>query len=188
MKFAKSVALLITVIGSSLLACLSVQAKVSIYNEITWVELIPANELEILMNPPEQLMMMPDSAFADDLFQALDSEPDPAADAYFAALSSSNIVPDHLKKNIRLPGFVVPLEFNEQQLVTEFFLVPYFGACIHNPPPPPNQTLYVASLDGIEIEDIAMPIWVHGQLQDKVIENDTAKSVYFMQLEEFEMY
>jgi hypothetical protein len=50
--------------------------------------------------------------------------------------------------NVRLPGFIVPLEVSKEGKVTEFFLVPYVGACIHVPPPPPNQLIYVGGLLG----------------------------------------
>jgi len=43
---------------------------------------------------------------------------------------------------VKIPGFVIPLE-GDANTVTEFLLVPYFGACIHVPPPPPNQIIYV---------------------------------------------
>jgi uncharacterized protein len=45
-------------------------------------------------------------------------------------------------KRVSIPGFMVPLEDDAQE-VTEFLLVPYAGACIHVPPPPPNQMVYV---------------------------------------------
>ena len=47
-------------------------------------------------------------------------------------------------KRVKIPGFVVPLE-GTAELTTEFLLVPYFGACIHVPPPPSNQIVYVVS-------------------------------------------
>ncbi len=45
-------------------------------------------------------------------------------------------------KRVSIPGFMVPLE-DDLDKVTEFLLVPYSGACIHVPPPPPNQIVYV---------------------------------------------
>ncbi|HTU52118.1 MAG TPA: DUF3299 domain-containing protein, partial [Acidobacteriaceae bacterium] len=45
-------------------------------------------------------------------------------------------------KRVSIPGFMVPLE-DDLDVVTEFLLVPYAGACIHVPPPPPNQIVYV---------------------------------------------
>ncbi len=49
---------------------------------------------------------------------------------------------------VKIPGFVVPLVVNDNGVVSEFFLVPYFGACIHVPPPPPNQIVYVKLAGG----------------------------------------
>ena len=45
---------------------------------------------------------------------------------------------------IKMPGFIVPLEMGSSG-VTEFILVPYVGACIHTPPPPPNQLVFVTA-------------------------------------------
>lgn len=45
-------------------------------------------------------------------------------------------------KRVRIAAFIVPLE-DDLQEADEFLLVPYFGACIHTPPPPPNQMIYV---------------------------------------------
>jgi hypothetical protein len=43
---------------------------------------------------------------------------------------------------IRLPGYLVPLDESGNG-IKEFLLVPYFGACIHTPPPPANQIVLV---------------------------------------------
>lgn len=64
-------------------------------------------------------------------------------------------------KSVKIPGFMVPLE-DEQRSVKEFLLVPSPQACIHVPPPPPNQMVYVRMKRGT---DTAMgPIWVYGTL------------------------
>lgn len=64
-------------------------------------------------------------------------------------------------KTIKIPGFMVPLEDNQRD-VMEFLLVPSPQACIHVPPPPPNQMVYVKMKKGT---DVAMgPIWVYGTL------------------------
>jgi len=49
----------------------------------------------------------------------------------------------------RLSGFVVPLD-NTQGGIREFLLVPYFGACIHTPPPPANQIVHVIASDTVK--------------------------------------
>ncbi len=65
-------------------------------------------------------------------------------------------------QRVRIPGFMVPLE-DEQKLVKEFLLVPSPQACIHVPPPPPNQMVYVKMKEGV---DVAFgPIWVYGTLK-----------------------
>ena len=64
-------------------------------------------------------------------------------------------------KAVKIPGFMVPLEDNQRDVV-EFLLVPSAQACIHVPPPPPNQMVYVKMKKGVEV---AMgPIWVYGTL------------------------
>ena len=64
-------------------------------------------------------------------------------------------------KGVKIPGFMVPLEDNQREVV-EFLLVPSPQACIHVPPPPPNQMVYVKMKRGT---DAAVgPIWVHGTL------------------------
>ncbi|NMH59934.1 DUF3299 domain-containing protein [Alteromonas ponticola] len=64
---------------------------------------------------------------------------------------------------VKIPGFVVPLE-GTAELTTEFLLVPYFGACIHVPPPPSNQIVYVKFEQGVPIENLSDAIWVTGVL------------------------
>lgn len=64
-------------------------------------------------------------------------------------------------KSVKIPGFMVPLE-DDQRKVTEFLLVPSPQACIHVPPPPPNQMVYVKMRRGIEAA--VGPIWVYGTL------------------------
>lgn len=69
------------------------------------------------------------------------------------------------QKLVRIPGFIAPLQHANGELV-EFLLVPYFGACIHSPPPPLNQTVLVKAKigDGIRGSGIEDPIWVTGVL------------------------
>lgn len=65
---------------------------------------------------------------------------------------------------VRIPGFIVPLELDEQGLVTEFFLVPWFGACIHVPPPPANQMVYVRMAKGIRLDSMYSAYWITGKM------------------------
>ena len=66
-------------------------------------------------------------------------------------------------REVQIPGYILPLEFDGTS-ITEFLLVPYVGACIHVPPPPPNQIVYVRVPDGFESEGLFVPVWVAGRI------------------------
>ena len=66
-------------------------------------------------------------------------------------------------KSIKIPGFAVPLEGDDGfEYVKEFLLVPTFGACIHVPPPPPNQVIYVILDKPVYFEKLMYAVWVSG--------------------------
>jgi hypothetical protein len=68
-------------------------------------------------------------------------------------------------KKIRLPGYLLPLEFEDKKVV-EFLLVPWVGACIHTPPPPPNQIVHVKLDNGFEMgDDMFTAVWVNGVMK-----------------------
>jgi uncharacterized protein len=65
---------------------------------------------------------------------------------------------------VKVPGYMVPLD-DSAHGVTEFILVPYYGACIHTPPPPPNQMVYVKMREDRRVEvNLWEPIWIEGEL------------------------
>jgi hypothetical protein len=64
---------------------------------------------------------------------------------------------------VRMPGYLLPLEFSGKE-ITEFLLVPWAGACIHTPPPPPNQIVHVKAERPIGNVGLFAPIWVTGRL------------------------
>jgi hypothetical protein len=65
---------------------------------------------------------------------------------------------------VRMPGYLLPLE-HSGKLVTEFLLVPWVGACIHTPPPPPNQMVHVKADRPVEHNGMFRPVWVTGRMQ-----------------------
>ncbi|TVP43703.1 MAG: DUF3299 domain-containing protein [Gemmatimonadales bacterium] len=74
-------------------------------------------------------------------------------------------------KPVRIPGFMVPFE-DGMSGVNEFLLVPYFGACIHTPPPPPNQIVYVRMEGSKRVEvNIWDAVYVEGVLDIESIES-----------------
>ena len=68
-----------------------------------------------------------------------------------------------LDRLIEIPGFVLPLEFNDTR-ITEFILVPFAGACVHTPPPPSNQMIIVRLPEGFKLDGIFKPVVVSGRL------------------------
>lgn len=78
---------------------------------------------------------------------------------------------------VKIPGFVVPLE-GDTDSITEFLLVPYFGACIHVPPPPSNQIVYVIFSEGVPIDNLYDAVWVTGKLSTQGWTGDIASVGY----------
>ena len=68
-------------------------------------------------------------------------------------------------ESVKMPGYLLPLEYSGTK-VTEFLLVPWVGACIHTPPPPPNQIVHVVldQGDGFESRSVYEPVWVAGEM------------------------
>lgn len=74
-------------------------------------------------------------------------------------------------KRVSIPGFMVPLE-DDLDHVSEFLLVPYAGACIHVPPPPPNQIVYVKMDRNSQVQvTFTDPIQVTGTLQISTVQS-----------------
>jgi len=92
------------------------------------------------------------------------------------------------QQDVRIPGFIVPLEYDDQQVVTTFLLVPYFGACIHEPPPPPNQTIYAQFEAGHKMDAIWTPVWVEGKISTARVEASLATASYSLSAEKIEVY
>lgn len=91
---------------------------------------------------------------------------------------------------VKIPGFVVPLEGDEEK-ITEFLLVPYFGACIHVPPPPPNQIIYVKFPKGAPIQQLWDVIYVVGTLKTETLNHELAETGYVIEgtaIEEYDDY
>ena len=78
-------------------------------------------------------------------------------------------------KVVRIPGYLLPLEYSGK-LVSEFLLVPWVGACIHTPPPPPNQIVHVRPEKPFETNGMFAAVWVTGTLAT----TSTKKSLFML--------
>lgn len=143
------------------------------YPKIAWEDLeLPGHGLEdIVKKYQAQIEAIP--------------EGDPAEEAVMekmqAELNTAPVNPAMNGKKIKLPGFVAPLEIDESNgMVGDFLLVPYFGACIHLPPPPLSQTILVKPLTGksISMERVYEPIWVSGTIRTESTKTDLADAGY----------
>lgn len=94
---------------------------------------------------------------------------------------NTGAAPGHLKKldgqMVRVPGFIVPLEDN-QNSVSEFLLVPSPTACIHTPPPPANQMIHVRMAGGRKASMSYGPVWAKGRLRITDVMGPYGKSSY----------
>ena len=151
------------------------------FRELMWEDLMSPADLAAILNAP---MLSHDSFGWEDQLGG----GDPADDAYKNALQSFDVNPEVLNEPIMIPGFIVPTAYDDDRRITEFFLVPYFGACIHLPPPPPNQIIYVRYQEGVSIDDSYEPHAVKGELTSEVMRNNLADSAYSIEADAVEIY
>lgn len=88
---------------------------------------------------------------------------------------------------IRLPGYVIPFDMGSEGVRT-FMLVPYVGACIHVPPPPPNQLVFVTAKTPWAGDTLWDPVWVQGVLRAKPMETQIADVGYQIAADKIEPY
>lgn len=88
---------------------------------------------------------------------------------------------------VRIPGFVVPLETSGEQ-IREFLLVPYFGACVHVPPPPANQLIHVIPDKPVPGGWNMLPVWVNGVMAVGHIDSDMGTAGYQLRAVKVEEY
>lgn len=169
------------------------------YETLDWLDLLPEADLQALRNGPainhnepieannipfgSEFEASEEDLLGSNLDFSLEVNP-----VYEQAMQSKNIVDELNGKDIRIAGFIVPLEFTDDLTITEFFLVPYFGACIHLPPPPPNQMVLVTAAEGFSMSNLYTPFWISGELNTEITSNSLGTSAYSMTLDELEEY
>ena len=167
----------------------SISAEETQFQTVEWVDLIPPEVLEILLNPPAYISEIEDGSPEDQITSQISNATlEEEEDVYQRALASTDVNTELDGQSVRIPGFVVPLEFDEAQTISQFFLVPYFGACLHMPPPPPNQIILVDAPAGVQMAALYEPFWIEGQISTTVSANDMAKSADAMQLHRLTPY
>ncbi len=144
--------------------------------ELGWEDLLPPGEAERTAAQIQAQM------------QSLFSIAEGSAGDVAMQFGSHNTVDALDGHKIRIPGYTVPFEFGKNAKIKEFLLVPYYGACLHAPPPPPNQTLYVTTDKAIKLQDLAQAVWIEGYVYTKSEYTDLAEAAYTIELTNIEVY
>lgn len=172
---------------------------------VEWTSLLPDEDLRLLESIPSvdheslnqqdiekdgpRVGLKPNSnnsAFEDQITKAITEankqmeENKKSSRTWRDALTSTRVRPEFNNKRIRIAGYIVPIQYNDNNIITEFFLVPYFGACIHVPPPPPNQIIYVKYPKGFKLQELYIPFWAEGTIILETQDNELGLSSYSM--------
>lgn len=153
------------------------EQEVNGYRQVDWEALIPR-----AWDPKQALAGLDLSKLSDN---------DPRANEALARLRNSwgdaPLAESMNNARIRIAGFVVPLEYVGDK-ITEFLLVPYFGACIHLPPPPPNQVIHVFARQPLTRKQATRPVWTSGMLETSRTDTEFGPAGYRMNAEEISAY
>jgi len=144
--------------------------------ELTWAEMIPpdAPKIKLQMAPLHDLSKM-----------GADMESAPAVKQQ---VPDAPVVKALDGQNVKMPGFIVPLEVSEDGRTSDFLLVPYYGACIHVPPPPSNQIVHVTSQVGVKLDDLYQAFWVEGTMRVKTTNSELANAGYQLEADKIYVY
>ncbi|MEJ6655441.1 MAG: DUF3299 domain-containing protein [Pseudomonas sp.] len=143
---------------------------------VDWLDLLPEEDYQAMLDMPEISHDWGTEA-PGDFSNSLRSKDRNMPEVMY----STRVVSEMDGQDIELGGYPVPLETDEQGRYISFFLVPYPGACIHVPPPPPNQIVLVDYPAGIAITDIYQPLLLTGKLQVAQTSNELADASYRVQ-------
>ena len=160
----------------TLTAAMGVSAETPGYNLIDWNDLMPepwVKEMTKEMAAVGKLSNLQDNS----------DEANKAMAVMRKKFDEAPIVKSQLNKKVRLPGYVVPLDA-ERSEKREFLLVPYFGACIHTPPPPANQIVLIRPTAQSKIKKLPESmdiVWVEGEIKEGRVATSQGVSGYLLE-------
>ncbi|WOR14564.1 DUF3299 domain-containing protein [Hyphomonas sp. FCG-A18] len=160
---------------------------------IMWDDLMPEGSEEEMLRQQDEFYRMLEQRYMANSSRLADAAPLDGIEEgseldFMPQFGTFDTVEEFDGQLIRIPGYVVPFDFNLRRRHDSFLLVPYMGACIHTPPPPPNQIIYVRADPSIRIKDIWVPYWLEGDLQSEQVLNDTGDAAYSLALSKIEPY
>jgi hypothetical protein len=155
------------------------RAFASAYKEIDWEELIPDGWRKQVILELARMRRFANVA-----------DGDPKAEEAYAKLKktwdAAPIVKSMIGKKVRIPGYVVPLDAERMQS-SDFLIVPYFGACVHSPPPPANQIIMIIPPKGTRTRTMDA-IWVEGTLGEERTFSEAGTSAYVIKADKVTPY
>ncbi len=158
---------------------------------LEWGDLAPEGYFESLEKKQKSIL----GGIFDGLEFGSEEEEDGSEEAQSAyekmqnELRAAPIVQELDGEYVRIPGFIVPLEFDfENGTFSEFLLAPYFGACIHVPPPPSNQIVYVKPDSELEQRWLEDAVWVTGTMTTDSVDSEYGFAGYSMNDIQLEVY
>ena len=166
-----------------LLSAISAPSLLAAPQVVDWLDLLPEEDYQAMLDMPE-ISHDWGEELPGDFTSSLRTEDRDLPEVMY----STRVVEAMHNQQVQLGGYPVPLETDERGRYTSFFLVPYAGACIHVPPPPPNQIVLVDYPAGFDIKDIYQPLWLTGLLQVDQTSNALADASYRMQAERVQLY
>jgi hypothetical protein len=152
-------------------------ASDALFKEIKWEMLVPKG-----WDPAKQFKALDLSKLSDADPKAMD-----ALQAMRTAWDNAPAEPAMNGRNVRIPGFMIPLDRTGES-VRSFLLVPYFGACIHSPPPPSNQMIHVVLAKPVSGFNSMDAVWVNGSLEVERSDSPWGKTAYVLKALKVEAY
>jgi hypothetical protein len=150
------------------------QASTPAYLDLAWADLLPEGEAERI----NQLMQL----------QALQQGFDHFGSDRMPQLQTFEVVDELDGRRVRIGGYVLPFDFTGSREISRFLLVPYVGACIHVPPPPPNQLVFVTTTEPIQVQGLWDPVFVEGIMRTQRHDNELGDTAYTLELIEMTPY
>jgi len=160
---------------------------------IIWSDLLPAGAEEELARQQAEFYASLEPRYRANTTSLYDADPLASIEEgsgldFMPQLGTFDTVKDFDGMLVRIPGYVVPFDFNPDKSHTEFLFVPYMGACIHTPPPPPNQIIFVRAPEGVKVADIWAPYYLEGTFGTGEFRNDTGDAAYSIDLAKLKPY
>lgn len=165
---------LVAAVSAPALAFSDDETSTPAFLDLAWADLLPEGEAERI----NQLMQL----------QALQQGFDHFGSDRMPQLQTFEVVDELDGRRIRIGGYVLPFDFTGSREISRFLLVPYVGACIHVPPPPPNQLVFVITTEPIQVQGLWDPVFVEGIMRTQRHDNELGDTAYTLELIEMTPY